>query len=88
VSNPTTWLLFIVVLLLGIIAFWVVFTPHEQCYISTGRLYAVEYPIEKVGDMYRGVPSQFQDGDRISSDAVIECRWELGEPYRMFPFGS
>ena len=82
-------LLVVIALLVGVLVFWVVATPHEQCYISDGSLFGREYPLERVpGNRFRGVPSQFQDGDYISSDARIECRWELGQPYRVGLFGN
>lgn len=82
-SPAVPLLLAINAVLLGIIAFWVVATPHEQCYISDGSLFADEQPIERIpGDRYRGVPSEFQEDGSISAEAVIECRWELGTSYR------
>jgi hypothetical protein len=73
------WLLVIIAVLVGVVGFWVIAEPHEQCYISDGGRFSVEYPIVKSGpDTYRLVPSQFRNGDYISSDAVIDCRWEFG----------
>lgn len=88
-SNPLVPWLVVITILVGLIAFWVIATPHEQCYISDGSPGVVERPIERSGGgTYRGIPSEFQDGDFISSDAVIDCGWALGQPYRMTLFGG
>lgn len=77
-DDRVVWLLGAGVVILAVVGFWVIAEPHQQCYISDG--YSTEYPIERTGpDTYRGVPSRFHDGDYISSDAVIDCRWEFGK---------
>jgi len=71
-------LLVIIAVLVGVVALWVIATPHEACYISDGR-FGPEYPITKTGpDIYRGIPSEFRNGEYIFADAEIDCRWEFG----------
>ena len=43
------------------------------------KIEGTKWPIEKTGDnTYRGIPSEYRDGDYISETAAIECGWELG----------
>jgi len=90
-GNPMVPWLVVIAGILAVLAFWVIATPHEQCYIGTsheigGREFTLATtPIERVaGDRYRGVPAAFRDGDSIKGSAVIQCRWELGQAYRVF----
>lgn len=89
-AQTTRYLLGIIALLVAAVAFWVIASPHEQCYIGQAdplmaeiagkeRITGQRYPIERNGEnLYLNVPSQFRAGTWIAADAVIECGWELG----------
>jgi hypothetical protein len=93
-QRAVVYMLGAIAVLVAIVAFWVIATPHEQCYIGRSlggfdTIIGTEWPIERTGpDTYRGVPSEFQGDGVISADAAIECRWELGQPYRVTLFGG
>ena len=70
--------LVIIAALVGLVAFWVVAAPHEQCHVGHGvwgpegsRIVDAKYPIEKTApDSYSGVPSQFGFAGYLSSEIV------------------
>ena len=68
-NSPSTIAVVVIAVLVGLIAFWVIASPHEQCYTGKPTPWGGMFPkfaIEEVPDgYYRG-------------DWVVRCQWELG----------